>query len=447
MTRAERRAQGKALRIQVPRSIHGTWQPAPQRPDPIAVLKASDRGRLTTLLPIRYGRMLASPFAFLRGAAAVMASDLGATPRMGLHVQACGDAHIGNFGGFATPERRLVFDINDFDETLPAPWEWDVKRLAASVVVASRTNGLPRAAQRAAAFAAVRGYRTHMAALARLSHLQAFYSSIEVRSLVRRFGPGIDRRGRKQLKKAAVGDDLEVGKLVAIDQDRPLIRDAPPLVYHPSALAEHRLEKLLHSAIRRYVETLPHERAELVSQYQVDDLAMKVVGVGSVGTRCAVLLLSAGADDLLILQVKEARASVLEPFAGASRFANHGERVVVGQHLMQSASDIFVGWTSGPFGRDYYIRQLRDGKIKATIDRFGATRMIDYAGACGTALAGGHGRSGDAPQIAGYMGTSDLFDTSIVRFAERYADQTEKDYALLRAAVKRGRLPADTARR
>jgi uncharacterized protein (DUF2252 family) len=246
------------------------------------------------------------------------------------------------------------------------------------------------------------------------------------------------------VKKAEVGDELEVGKLVTFDHDRPVIRDAPPLIYHPNALAEHRVGKLLHSSLREYMATLPLERAELVSRYEINDLAMKVVGVGSVGTRCAVVLLSAGSDDLLVLQVKEARASVLEPFAGASRFANHGERVVVGQHLMQSASDIFLGWTTGPLGRQYYIRQLRDGKIKVSIDRFGAARMAEYAAACGAALAGGHGRVGDAPQIAGYMGASDLFDTSMVRFAERYADQTEKDYALLRAAVKRGRLPADT---
>ena len=444
MTRAERRAQGKALRIQVPRTIHGNWHPAPNRPDPVAILTASNRGRLKTLLPIRYGRMLASPFAFLRGAAAVMASDLAATPRIGLHVQVCGDAHIGNFGGFATPERRTVFDINDFDETLPAPWEWDVKRLVASVVVASRTNGLARNAQHAAALAAVRAYRTRMNALAHVSNLRAFYSSIEVQSLTKSVGPRVGHRGDKRVTKAEVGDDLEVGKLITLDHDRPVIRNAPPLIYHPGVLAEHRVGKVLHSSLRGYIASLPLERAELVSRYEISDLAMKVVGVGSVGTRCAVVLLSAGSDDLLILQVKEARASVLEPFAGTSRFANHGERVVVGQHLMQSASDIFLGWTTGPLGRQYYIRQLRDGKIKASIDRFGAARMAEYAAACGAALAGGHGRVGDAPEIAGYIGGGDVFDTSIVRFAERYADQTEKDYELLRAAVKRGRLPADT---
>jgi uncharacterized protein (DUF2252 family) len=444
MTRGERRSLGRAARTRVPRAVHGEWKPAPDRDDPLDVLIATDRGRVASLLPIRYGRMLASPFAFLRGAAAIMAADLAPTPTSGARVQACGDAHIGNFGGFTTPERRQVFDLNDFDETLPAPWEWDVKRLVASVVVAGRGKGLDAADRQAAALTAIAGYHDRLRSLGKAPTLEAWYDSIELAKLIDMGNPHLRDRRRRRASRAQHDDVTSVRTLTRVDRGRPTITDAPPLVYHPRTAGERAMARSMHGLHTRYRHALRADAAALFDRFRVTDLAVKVVGVGSVGTRCGIALYAAGPGDLLILQIKEARQSVLEPYAGKSRFANHGERVVNGQRLMQAASDIFLGWTADKRGHQYYIRQLRDGKVKPMIDRFDARALAMYAGACGWALAGAHARTGDAARITGYLGRSDRFGLSVARFAERYADQTERDYDKLVAAVRHGRIRADT---
>ncbi len=439
--RAERLEAGKALRKKVSRSAHAAWQPAADRPDPIAVLRANSRGRLRELLPLRWGRMLASPFAFLRGAAAVMAADLAPTPVIGLRVQAGGDCHLANFGGFATPERHLVFDVNDFDETLPAPWEWDVKRLAASVVVAGRRAGIPDKAAAASAEAAVRSYREMMIDLARRRALDVWYARLDFETLVRgargplgRHLAGAARQARQRTMLRAFP------KLVEMSGGAPRIKDDPPLIFHSHA--RNGVEADARAFLRRFRKTLPAECRVLFDRFRLVDVAMKVVGVGSVGTRCAVALLLATDDDPLFLQIKEARPSVLEPFAGRSPYSNQGERVVRGQHLMQSASDVFLGWSRDDKGRDYYCRQLRDMKVSIVLDGMTAGELIGYAGFCGRALARAHARSGDAATLAGYLGGNDVFDCALAKFAVAYADQTERDYEALQKAVKAGRLRA-----
>jgi uncharacterized protein (DUF2252 family) len=436
---AELYALGKSLRDRCPRGAHAAWKPGARRPNPVDLQRLANAGRLEHLVPIRNGRMLKSPFAFYRGAALNMAIDLARTPRSGLRVQACGDAHLLNFGGFATPERRVIFDINDLDETLPAPWEWDVKRLAASFVLASRSNGFTDRRAREAVRACVRSYREHMLEYGEMRALDVWYSRIDLKDLIADLDDDDARRRiEKRLTEARARDVVEhdFPKLAAMRGQRPVIRDNPPLIYHPQGGEE--LLGRAHAAFHEYRDTLQEDRRVLLDRYELADIAVKVVGVGSVGTFCAVLLLMARKDDPLFLQVKEARASVLERAAGESRYANHGQRVVCGYRLMQAASDIFLGWTEGREGHHFYVRQLRDTKINPYVELFTPAMMIRYATMCGWALAHAHARSGQPAEIAGYMGRNDQFDRAIARFAIAYADQTERDHEELRKAVQAG---------
>ncbi|HVC98389.1 MAG TPA: DUF2252 domain-containing protein [Pirellulales bacterium] len=442
-TRAERHAKGKLLRGRTPRSEHAAWSPPADRIDPIELVEASSRGRMPSLVPIRYARMLVSPFTFLRGSAALMAHDLARTPVTGLRVQACGDCHLLNFGTFGSPERALLFDVSDFDETLPAPWEWDVKRLATSFVLAGRATGLSEGDGRDAALACVRSYRRRMLDFAAMHVLEVWYARIEVESPLElshrpRIRESREKGARRAAKRAA---DRVVKRLTVVVDGRRRIADNPPLIFHQPAgdPFEQDVRELFH----HYRRSLPDERRALLDRYEPIDLAMKVVGVGSVGTRCAVALMSAGADDHLILQFKEAGASVLEPHAGKSGYANQGQRVVVGQRLMQSASDIFLGWSRAEKqGFDYYFRQLRDMKGSVDLAAMSAGDLTEYAGFCGWALARAHARTGDAVQLAGYLGPGEAFELAIAQFAVAYADQTERDHSAFQQAVRAGRLAA-----
>lgn len=439
---AERTAAGKALRAQVPRASHKEWIPAPNRPDPIALLEKSNQGRLPELLPIRYGRMLSSPFTFLRGAASIMAADLYETPNTGIKVQACGDCHLSNFGGYGTPERNLVFDVNDFDETLPAPWEWDIKRLAASIVVAGRHLKLPDKTSQEAALTAVQSYREHMNEYAQMTVLEVWYSQIGVEALLNLTRNSKQQKQLKQeVKKAQkLTPVLELHKLTERVNGQHRFIDNPPLVFHPSP-DEPLAEEML-SVFHKYRKTLRDDWRGLLDHYHVIDLAIKVVGVGSVGTRCGVALLVAGHNDPLFLQIKEARASVLEPYVGKSAYENHAQRVVAGQHLIQAASDIFLGWTRGESGHDFYLRQLRDMKTSVEVESMSKADLSGYSNLCGWALARAHARSGDRVMISAYLGQNDTFEQSIANFAVAYADQTEQDYKQLVNAFKSGQLKA-----
>ncbi|MBN3950899.1 MAG: DUF2252 domain-containing protein [Nostoc sp. NMS7] len=442
LSRAEGTAMGKALRDQVPRSSHQEWKPAPNRPDSVALLEESNQGRLLELVPIRYGRMLASPFAFLRGAANIMAADLSETPKTGIKVQTCGDCHLSNFGGYGTPERNLVFDVNDFDETLSAPWEWDVKRLAASIVVAGRYLKLRDKISRAAAITAVQSYRERMNEYAQRTALEVWYDHIGVESLLSFTSDAKElHKLKSEVKKArAFKPVLDLHKLTETVKGQRRFIDNPPLVFHPSPEDPLALEML--SIFHKYRKTLREDSRILLDQYHIVDVAMKVVGVGSVGTRCGVGLLVTGDNDPLFLQIKEARASVLEPYAGKSTYENHAQRVVAGQHLMQEASDIFLGWTRGDSGHDFYLRQLRDMKTSVEIEGMSETDLRGYSHLCGWALARSHARSVKRFIISAYLGQSDIFERAIANFAVAYADQTERDYKALADAVAAGHLKA-----
>jgi uncharacterized protein (DUF2252 family) len=441
LTAEDRLAVGKKLRERVPRSSHSHWTAPKNRPDPVELLKQWDQGRLPVLLPIRYSRMGASPFGFFRGAAALMAADLASTPVTGIRVQACGDCHVANFGGFGTPERRLDFDINDFDETLPAPWEWDVKRLAASVVLAMREAGIGARYCSHAARISVESYRNHMRAYATMSALDVWYSHLDAEVLVRSSKSRAARkRWRTLVSKARVDTPgHEFPKIAAMRKECPRIIDRSPLIYHPREMAA--MGKRVREMFRRYRETLPQECRILIDRYELVDVARKVVGVGSVGTRCAVALLMAGPRDPLFLQFKEARASALEPYAGKSRYANHGERVVTGQRMLQSASDSFLGWTSDDHGHDFYFRQLRDMRMKIDLGWMSKRDWLQYVDLCGSVLARAHARTGDAARIAGYLGKTEAFDEAVTHFAVAYADQTERDHAAFLKAIRKGRIP------
>jgi len=436
-------AAGRALRDKVSRQSHATWKPPANRRDPVDLLIRSSAGRVPELIPIRYGRMMQTPFAFFRGAAAIMAADLARTPSTGIRLQACGDCHLVNFGGFATPERRIVFDINDFDETLPAPWEWDVKRLATSFVVCGRHNRFNRSAARDVAERVVRSYRQHMGRYAGMRVLERWYERIEIDDLIDTLVSRKWKRWmRKQVDKAesvtVVNEDFP--KLVTVSHGTPRIKDNPPLIFHQAAAGTKAYHRLLMNAFRRYRGTLADDRRVLADRYKIRDVAVKVVGVGSVGTRCAIILMMAGDDDALFLQVKEASASVLAPYVGKSRYANQGERVVVGQRLMQAASDLFLGWTVEG-GRDFYVRQLHDVKIKPLVEVADVAYLQRYAQWCGWALARAHAKSGNAAAIAGYLGTSGRFDDAVANFAMAYADQNERDYRAMLKAVRDRKLP------
>lgn len=442
-TRAEQRALGKSLRTQVPRDAHARWAAAADRLDPIVLLEESSRERLPELIPIRYGRMVQSPFTFYRGTALNMAADLAMTPVSGLRVQACGDCHLCNFGAFATPERRVVFDINDLDETLPAPWEWDVKRLSASFMVASRNNGHSEADARDAALTCVRTYREQMSRFSEMSVLDIWYARLnaaDVIDMVR--DKEVVKRMRKRLAKARDRSVLEhdFPALVTTSGAAPLIKDNPPLIFHQQELAQSDFEETVRRGFAAYRKTLPDDRRVLLDRYELIDIAFKVVGVGSVGTICGILLLMASDTEPLFLQLKQARASVLEPYAGKSVYRNQGQRVVMGQRLMQAASDLFLGWTEGVRGRQFYLRQLRDMKIKPMVEVFAPSLMRHYATVCGWILARAHARTGEPALISGYLGRSDVFDKAIADFSVAYADQCERDHEALAHAVRTGRL-------
>jgi uncharacterized protein (DUF2252 family) len=446
LSRAERYAAGKSLRKDCPRSSHAVWEPPPGRPDPVHVVLEAEKGRLPDLLPLRHGRMAKSPFTFYRGSALAMATDLASTPVSGVRVQCCGDAHLSNFGGFATPERRVIFSINDLDETLPAPWEWDVKRLAASFVVASRDNGLSEAVAKDAATTCVRTYRESMAEFSQMKTLELWYFSLGADELVAGIEDPVMRlRGLKRLQKErgrSIAEDV-FPKLVEHKGDMPIIKDQLPTIFHAEGLTPGEIHSAVTESLSGYRETLSPSHQSLFDRYELKDAAIKVVGIGSVGTRCWVLLFMAGEGDPLFLQVKEARASVLEPFAGAGAFPNHGQRVVHGCRLIQPASDMFLGWTAGPEGRHhFFVRQLRDIKINVRVEGFGPAAMEVYATWCGRALALSHARSGSSGLLSGYMGRSDAFDSAIAAFAVAYADQNERDHEALARAVRDGQVTA-----
>jgi len=447
MTVAERRAEGKAARARAPRGPHAEWRPPPDRADPVAILHAQDATRLPEYVAIRYGRMSVSPFAFLRGADAVMAADLTTTPTSGIRAQLCGDAHISNFGMYASPERRLLFDINDFDETLPGPFEWDVKRLAASIVVAGRDQGFTGAQCREAALAALRTYRERISEYAELPDLDVWYAHVSAEDALaaaRAAGGVRMRRPERAVAKARTRDNLQaLDRFTTVVDGRRRIVDSPPLIVHVPA-AEAAIEEAVRDAFAAYRRTLEDDRRVLLDRYDFVDMALKVVGVGSVGTRCLMGLFQGRDDqDPLFLQVKEAGPSVLEAYLGRSQFRNHAHRVVAGQRLMQAASDIFLGWVEDAEGRCFYWRQLRDMKGSVEVADVAPRGLVALAGVCGWALARAHARAGDRLMLAGYLGRSDRFDRAIADFATSYGDQNECDYQRLLEAIAAGEVRAE----
>ena len=457
LTPAERAARGKQARGEVPRSSHAEWEPAADRRDPVELLEEQAATRLPELLPIRYGRMLVSPFTFFRGAAYVMAADLAGSPRTGLQTQLCGDAHLSNFGGFAAPDRRLVFGLNDFDETLPGPFEWDVKRLVASFAVAGRDLGFDTKERGTVNLEVVRSYREAMAALAGLRGLDVWYARLDKDEFMRLVNQVASKKQAKRTQegvvKAQTKDSLKAfAKLTEIVDGEPRIVSDPPLIVPIEEVAAdagadaEQIEEFVQGVLASYRKTLTDDHRRLLERFRYAHAARKVVGVGSVGSRAWIaLLLGRDVDDPLFLQLKQADQSVLEPFLGESEFSHHGRRVVAGQRLMQAASDIMLGWTRvDKFGlqADFYVRQLWDGKASADIDSLNPRALSFYAHICGGTLARAHARSGDAIAIASYLGTGDAFDRALASFAEIYADQNERDHAALREAVESGRLPA-----
>ena len=473
----DRKAEGLVARDRTAVSGHAKWRPAADRPDPVGLLEEQNTTREPDLVPVRHGRMMVSPFTFYRGAAKIMAADLKDTPVAGLEVQLCGDAHLSNFGLFASPERVLLFDVNDFDETLPGPFEWDVKRMAASFAIAGRNNGFAKADTRAATLASVRAYREAMASFAQMGTMDIWYAHLdedELMSAIRNAVAGTKKeakgakkgkKGKKDEKlaeiagkraekvaaKAHTRDSLQaLSKLAELVDGKYRIVSQPPIVVPARdlastyALSPDQVVPVIHEQFRAYRATLQDDRRRLLERFEVVDMARKVVGVGSVGTRAFIVLLQGrDAQDPLFLQIKEATASVLEPYLGKSQYKQHGERVVQGQRMMQAASDIYLGWTKGlDVSRHFYWRQLRDMKGSAEVEAMSPVGLTFYARTCGWTLARAHARSGDAVAIAEYLGGSDAFDKSITDFSERYADQNEHDYQEFVNAVKSGRLEA-----
>jgi uncharacterized protein (DUF2252 family) len=456
---AERVSLGKAARKAAPRAAHAAFEPGPRRADPIGLLEHQAKTRVPELVPVRYGRMLVSPFAFYRGAAMIMAHDLAKTPRSGLTVQCCGDAHLSNFGAFASPERRLVFDVNDFDETLPGPWEWDVKRLAASMLIAARENGFSAKNQDGIVLATVKQYRTAMRQFAGMHQLDVWYSHLELEDVVRQYGPQYKSKlvagAEKQIAKARTRDSMSAfSKLTHVVDGKVQIVDESPLIVPIATLAAEGEADAIFEDLNRlvlgYRKSLEYDRRVLLEEFELRDVARKVVGVGSVGTRAWIaLMLARDRQDPLFLQVKEADASVLEPFLGRSEFSNHGQRVVTGQRLIQATSDILLGWLRVPSGadgrrHDYYVRQLKDWKGSAEIDQMIPKAMATYGRLCGWTLAHAHARSGDRIAIASYLGSGNAFDRAILGFSRAYAEQNHRDYQQLADAVKSGRIRAET---
>jgi uncharacterized protein (DUF2252 family) len=468
LSKDQRVALGKQARTVAPRAEHEGWEPSPNRPDPVSLLESQAKSRVQELVPIRYGRMLVSPFTFYRGAALIMASDLAATPRSGLTVQACGDAHLSNFGVFASAERTLVFDVNDFDETLPGPWEWDVKRLAASLAIAGRDRGFSDRDRAVVVLDAVAGYRTEMAKLAAQGDLDVWYARMDIEKVLAELGGELGLTGKKpdkslskakvqaekNLAKARTRDSMQaLGKLTeVVDGETRFVSDPPLLVPIEELVSEERgaaLTEWMHDLLRGYRHTLQSDRRHFLDQFRFVSIARKVVGVGSVGTRAwVVLMVGSDGTEPLLLQAKEAQASVLAEFVGDSRYTNQGERVVAGQHLMQASSDILLGWeqVEGIDGvqRDFYIRQLRDWKGSADTDRMTPQSMAVYGRLCGWTLARAHARSGDRMAIAAYLGSGKSFDNAIASFSESYADQNQRDYDALQKAAAEGRIKVES---
>ena len=453
----ERAARGKGARKQVPRAAHAGWKPSSDRRGPVPVLLEQARSLEPDLVPLRHARMLASPFAFFRGTAALMAADLATTPQSGLSVQLCGDAHLSNFGGFAAPDRELVFDINDFDETARGPWEWDVKRLAASIAIAGRDLGLGQAERRTAVEAAVRSYREAMRRFARMRNLELWYARLDVTRILQHVGDQVRPRERsafkRQIASAQTKDHLRaLAKLTERVNGTSRIVARPPLIVpveelFPAADGEA-VEEGMRTMLRAYRRSLPIDRRHLLEGYRYRHMARRVGGIGSVGTRTWIVLLTGrDSDDPLILQVKEAGPSVLEPYAGRDRMRNHGQRVVQGQRLMQVDGDIFLGWLRASWTDDaprhYYVRQLWDWKLGAEVELMSAARLTVYGRLCGWTLARAHARSGDRVAIASYLGSGESFESAVAAFAETYADQNERDYAALADAARAGLVAAE----
>ena len=441
LSKKERHAQGKALREKCARTAHSEWKPRTRSQDPIKLIEESSADRIPGLVPLRYERMAESPFTFFRGTAIIQARDLANSPVSGITVQACGDCHLMNFGGFATPERSLVFDINDFDETFPGAWEWDIKRLGASLVLAARDRSFSKQIAKDAVRAAAESYREQMSDFAEQTELGRWYAQIKVQDILEFFRKDQDfvSRLRKKHKSAqSATSEAVFPKLTAVVNGHRKIKDNPPVLYHFQENVRD-FEKAQQSFWEEYKKSLQGDRQRLFERYQWQDGAVKVVGVGSVGTRCYVALFLADEDDPLFLQVKEARRSVLESPRGKSRFAHQGLRIVEGQRLMQAASDIFLGWAHSTH-HDYYVRQFRDMKVSAEPETFKPRTLTAYATMCGWALARAHAKAGDAAMIAGYLGSKDTFDKALVNYSEAYADQAERDFEAFKLAIRSGRV-------
>jgi uncharacterized protein (DUF2252 family) len=442
-THEERYAAGKALRDACRREDHAEWKAPKNRRGAVEMVLASEKGRIPELLPLRHGRMVQSAFTFYRGSALTMAADLSTTPTTGIRVQCCGDAHLCNFGGFATVERNVIFSVNDLDETLPAPWEWDVKRLAASFVIACRDKGISDSDAKDITMSCVRSYRESMAEFSRMKTLELWYYAIKPEELMAMSSPIIRKRIMKRIQQEQAksrGEEM-FPKLAEHKGDIPIIKDQLPTIFHEKKMPPGKIHRVVLDALASYRATLSPPYQSLLDSYKLCDAAIKVVGIGSVGTACWVLLFMSSDDDPLFLQVKEARASVLAPYAGASMFGNHGQRIVNGYRTMQPAGDMFLGWTRSP-KRDFFVRQLKDIKISVRVELFEKIELDLYAKWCGRAIALSHARSGTPGMISGYMGNGEVFDRAIAAFSIAYADQNEKDHAALARAVRDGKVKA-----
>jgi len=447
LSKAERRKQGKALRDKCPRTSQGEWKPRSKSQDIIKLLEESDADRIAGLIPVKYQRMSVSAFTFFRGTAIIQARDLANAPMSGITVQACGDCHLANFGGFASPERTLVFDINDFDETFPGPWEWDMKRLGASLILAARDRSFSKTVADQTVRAAAASYREHMAEFAEMKVLDTWYAQVSLDAVKKYFRKDQDMSARlsKKAKEASSRtSEAVVPKLTAIVDGHRKIKDNPPVIYHFHEFSKN-FDSQRVKFTEEYKQSLQPDRRHLYERYKYQDSAIKVVGVGSVGTRCYLSLLLADDDDPLFLQIKEARRSVLEPPQGKSRYAHQGLRVVEGQRVMQAASDIFLGWAR-THKHDYYLRQFRDMKVSAEVETFRPGTLVGYANLCGWTLARAHAKAGDAAIIAGYLGSNDQFDDALAQYSEAYADQAERDFETFQAAIRSGHLSTEPAK-